>query len=896
MEGIDNPFDRFTANAKLALQLAEKEAKKAKSAYIGSHDLLLALMQIPKSLAFSILTGAGISLESIRMVLDKVKSKDIEKRQEQGGLSVQLNKTIEDALRAAHQYRHANVGTEHLLYGLVSDKDNAAAAILKSMNINANGLKKKIEEMFDQIKNFKKRQKSLEQTIDTFLQGLQGALVNLNKEQTNYEEGENYGEEGGIPPPQQEPQASKSVPNNVAKKVPSKTPALDYFTIDLIEKARNGELDPIIGRDKEIARVINILNRKNKNNPVLVGEPGVGKTAITEGLAQAIVQEKVPDSLLSKRILLLNMGSVVAGTKYRGEFEQRVKDIITEAGKSENQVILFIDELHTVIGAGSAEGSLDAANILKPALSRGSLQVIGATTTDEYRKHIEKDKALERRFQMVQVDEPTIDNAIKILSELRESYEDYHNLAITDEAIEAAVKLSDRYIADRFLPDKAIDVVDEAAAQKGARSESNIGLIRDKQKKIETIEQKKQEAVSNQSYEKALKLKQKQEVLEREIDNVKMKKRPKDQRLPLTEEDVAAVVGRMTGIPVQKLIKSEMKKLLDLESVLQKYIVGQDDEIHQVAQAIRRSRTGISDQNRPIGTFMFLGPTGVGKTELVKKMAEEVFNNKEALVKIDMSEFMERHSTSRLVGASAGYVGYEDGGQLTEAVRRKPYSVILFDEVEKAHPDFFNLLLQVFEDGYLTDAKGKKVNFRNAIIVMTSNIGADELTNQASEIGFDLSDSELKKAEKDYETKRGKVLERVKKHFRPEFLNRVDKILVFHPLTQKSIKKIVKLKLNELQDRIKEKNITLEYSNAVIDYLARESYHPEYGAREVRRVVQSHIEDILSEKLLKQEIKEGDIAKIVRSDNGKKIDVIKGEKKKRVKKLTKKDAELVKTS
>lgn len=878
----DNPFDRFTPNAKLALQLAEKEAKKKKIDYLGTHDLLCGLMQIPKSLAFSILTGAGVSLENIRMVLDSNKSKKIESENVSGGLSKQLNTVIENAVRAAHQYKHANVGTEHLLFALVSNKDNAASAILRSMHIDSEHLKQKIADMFDQIKSFKKKSKNLEQTIDTFLQGLQGALVNMNK-QDDYQGAYKH----KAPPTPKEPGTTSE-----GKKEPSQTPALDYFTVDLIEKARNKQLDPIIARDEEIARVINILNRKNKNNPVLVGEPGVGKTAITEGLAQAIVTEQVPDSLLNKRILLLNMGSVVAGTKYRGEFEQRIKDIITEAGKSENQVILFIDELHTVIGAGSAEGSLDAANILKPALSRGSLQVIGATTTDEYRKHIEKDKALERRFQMVQVDEPDADSCVQILTELRDTYEEYHNLVITDEAIKSAVQLSKRYIADRFLPDKAIDVIDEACAEKGARSESNIGVIREKQKKIETIEAKKQNSVSNQQYEKALKLKKQQEVLEKEIEEIKAKKRPKDKQVHLSENDIASVVGRMTGIPVQRLMKSEMKKLLDLENALSKYIVGQDDVLHDTAQAIRRSRTGISDQNRPIGVFIFLGPTGVGKTELVKKIAREVFNSEDAMIKIDMSEFMERHSTSRLVGATAGYVGYEEGGQLTEMVRRKPYSVVLFDEIEKAHPDFFNLLLQVFEDGYITDAQGKKVSFKNTIIIMTSNLGAEELTEEASTIGFDLNDNELKKAENHYEEQSEKVMEKVRDYFRPEFLNRVDKTIVFHPLTQKSIKKIVKLKLDELQDRIKEKDITLEYSNTVVDFLARESYNPRYGAREVRRNVQHYVEDVLAEKLLTQEIKDGDTAKIVRGTGKAKIDIIKAPKGKATKKEKETEKEL----
>ncbi len=860
-----NPFDRFTPNAKLALQIAEKESKTMKKNYIGSDHLLIGLLSIPKSLAFSILTSTGLSLENIKMILSDSKNIGIEKKNMKNGLSNALNKIIELAVKTAYNYKHSNIGTEHLLYGILKNKSNNAFNILLSMHINSDHLEEKIINMFDQINTFKKKSKNLEHTIDTFLQGLQGALVGLNKME-DYSDAYKHKDEN-----------NENISTlKIKKNKHSKTPALDYFTVDLIEKAKKSELDPIIGRSKEISRVINILNRKNKNNPVLVGEPGVGKTAIAEGLSQAIVNEEVPDCLLNKRILSLSMSSVVAGTKYRGEFEQRIKDIIDEAAKTENDIILFIDELHTVIGTGSAEGSLDAANILKPALSRGSLQVIGATTTDEYRKYIEKDKALERRFQMVQVEEPDSETTTMILNGIKDTYENFHNLIITDDAINSAVTLSKRYITERYLPDKAIDLIDEAASLKGTRSQSNIGVIREKQKKIEELEISKQKAVSNQHYEKALKLKKKQEQYEKEIEDIKNQKLPKSKQAKLNSNDIAEVICRMTGIPVQKLVRSEMKKLLELETLLKEYVIGQDNAITEVSKAIRRSRTGITDSNRPIGSFIFLGPTGVGKTELVRRLAEIVYNNKDALIKIDMSEFMERHSTSRLVGTTAGYVGYEDGGQLTEAVRRKPFSVVLFDEIEKAHPDFFNILLQIFEDGYLTDSKGKKVNFRNTIIIMTSNIGAEALTNEAASIGFNITDDALKKAETQYNDKKEQVLEELKNSFRPEFLNRIDKTIVFKPLNQKSIKKIVKLRLIELQSRLDEKGIKLEYSNAIVDFLAKKGYNPEYGARPVRRVIQEYIEDVLSEKILEGKIKDNSIAKIVRKSKGETLDIIKG--------------------
>ena len=637
---------------------------------------------------------------------------------------------------------------------------------------------------------------------------------------------------------------------------------LDYFTEDLTLRAKDGKIEPIIGRDREIERMIHILNRKTKNNPVLIGEPGVGKTAIVEGLARRIAEGKVPSALARKRVLVLNMGSLVAGTKYRGEFEQRFDDIIKEAVNAESSIILFIDEIHTVVGAGSAEGSLDAANILKPALSRGSLQVVGATTVDEYRT-VEKDRALERRFQSILVEEPTVEDAIDILKGIRKTFEEFHAISITDDALEAAVELSKRYITDRFLPDKAIDVLDEAAAGKSLQSEASPE-IRKLEEKIEKLLTKQQQAVKEQKYHEALKLKQEHADLQEKLKTLQSH-RDGDRRTPLwiSEDEITHVVARMTGVPVTKLLKSERKKLQNLELLLRKRVVGQDDAIRKVARAIRRSRVGIADQKRPIGSFLFLGPTGVGKTELVRAIAAEVYGKEDALIKIDMSEFMERHNVSRLTGTTAGYVGYEEGGQLTEAVRRKPYSVILFDEVEKAHPEFFNILLQILEDGTLTDGQGKKVDFRNAIIVMTSNIGAEKLTKQAAKIGFKL-EGDAEAEERGYEEKRQEVIQELKDNLRPEFLNRIDHIIVFNALDQGSIRKIVQIHLKDLEDRLKQQSFGLSVDPKAVQLLGELGFDPEYGARPVRRVIQERIEDEIAEDILKGIFAAGDTVRVLR--------------------------------
>lgn len=837
-----HPFDRFTPNAKLALQIAEQEAKTMQSMYIGTEHLLLGLLSIPKSLAFSIFTGAGVTLENVRILLKASKTANIEGKHVKHGLSTFLHTVIEQAVVTAHKFRHANVGTEHLLYALVSNGKNAATILLENMQVDPADLKVHIEEMFGQISQFRQQNRNVEQSLEAFFHGLQGAISGI------------------------QPGGTTAEPEGLKKKRAdgnSKTPALDYFTDDLVAKAKENKIDPIIGRDPEIERVIHILNRKTKNNPVLIGEPGVGKTAIVEGLAQRIATGKVPDALKNKRVLVLNLGSVVAGTKYRGEFEQRFEDIIKEATNSDRQIILFIDEIHTVVGAGSAEGSLDAANILKPALSRATLQVIGATTLEEYRT-VEKDRALERRFQPVQVEEPTLEDSIKILQGLKQSFEQFHHISISDEAIEAAVNMGDRYLTERFLPDKAIDVMDEAAAGKSLQHARLSPELQEIEDKLQGLAAKQQEAVKDQKYHLALRLKQEQQELKEKRDLV-MESADGDKRTPVSinEDDIATVIARMTGVPVTKLLKPEAKRLATLENVLRQSVIGQDEAIHKVARAIRRSRVGIGDTKRPIGSFLFLGPTGVGKTELVRTIAREVFHREDALIKIDMSEFMERHNVSRLIGTTAGYVGYEEGGQLTEQVRRKPYSVVLFDEVEKAHPEFFNLLLQIMEDGTLTDGQGKVVDFRNTIIVMTSNIGAEKLTKQAAKIGFKLED-EATKEETEYEAKRQEVIAELKDNMRPEFINRIDHVIVFNALNQQHVRKIVKHQIDQLQTRLKEQGYTLVIDQKAINVLATVGFDPEYGARPVRRVIQEKIEDEIAEHILKGIFHEGDIIKVVR--------------------------------
>ena len=862
-----NQFNRFTKEAKRALIVAQEKAREAKLTYVGTEHILIGILSQESSLGASILLNFGVSLENVYLVLKTVgRSSAPAKANEPGGLSGFAKEIIEDAAKVAHEFGHSFVGTEHLLYSLVSQNNTAATVILENMKVAPNDIKEQILEIFERAKNVGTKDgeegvaggpvpknSQMMNPIEFFLTGLQGVLTGQQKE--NYKEG------------------YKPNPKKKDDKK-TETPALDYFSTDLVDEARKGKIDPIIGRKTEIERVISILSRKTKNNPVLIGESGVGKTAVAEGLAQAIAREEVPENMLDKKLLSISMASVVAGTKYRGEFEERIKQILEEAASQDN-VILFIDEFHTVVGAGSAEGSLDAANILKPALSRGKVQVLGATTTAEYRKHVEKDAALERRFQSVLVQETSPEETLQILEGIRESFEDHHNLLITSEALVAAVRLSKRYINDRFLPDKAIDLIDEAAAKKRIGAKVSNDKIKKLQRKLTAVIKKKEDAVSQQDYEKAAELRNEELEIVKKIDEQKIVKIPRAQREKLLEDDIAAVVSMMTGVPVTKLVSNDISKLQALEETLKKKIVGQEEAVTAVAKAIRRSRAGFADERRPIGSFIFMGPTGVGKTELVKVLAEEVFHDRNALIKIDMSEFMERHNTSRLVGATAGYVGYEEGGQLTEAVRRKPYAVILFDEIEKAHPDVFNLLLQILEDGELTDAKGRKVDFRNTIIVLTSNIGAKKLTEKAAPIGFSTQSTELEKAAEDFEAVKIEILKDLKDHFRPEFLNRIDKTIVFRALTHENIEEIVKLHLGYLQERLKQKNLIIETTPTALEVLAAAGYDPKYGARPVRRAVQELVEDPLTVKYLEGYFKDGDVVKLVKK--GDTIELLKGE-------------------
>ncbi len=849
-----SPFNRFTKEAKLALQLAEEEAKKAKLHYIGTEHLLLGVLSVPQSLGCSILLGLGIGYESVKIVLKAAGQKG-DQSLAHSQISTYLAKVIEDAVRVAARFKHNFVGTEHLLHALILNRKCAAAVVLENMQVNIDELKKQIEKVLSQMSSIEGKASNVPKGLEEFLSGLTGALVGAmqqDQEKHKFLKRKNNTPLGNIS-------------SDAQNKEESSTPALDFFGQNLNEECKKGKMDPIIGREKEIERMINILNRKTKNNPVLIGEPGVGKTAIVEGLAQAIVKHEAPHNLLNKKIIMLDLGEMIAGTKFRGEFEERLKDVITEAITEENEIILFIDEIHTLVGTGAAEGSLDAANILKPALSRGKIQVVGATTLDEYRKNIEKDKALERRFQPIIVDEPTEEDAIKILKGLKETYENYHALHISNEAIESAVKMSKRYIFDRYLPDKAIDLIDEACAKKGGASSEKNDNIKKLQKEIEKIEKQKTEAVSRQEYKKAVMLKGKQEKIQNQVDDFLHPKKIEKRNIIVNKENIADIVASTTGVPTKKIVKSEFDKLQNLEKQLKQVIIGQDEPIKEISNAIIRNRVGLTDHERPIASFIFMGPTGVGKTELVKQLAKIIYENKDALIKIDMSEFMEKHNVSRLVGATAGYIGHEEGGQLTEAVRRKPYAIVLFDEIEKAHNEVFNILLQIMEDGYLTDAKGKKVDFKNTIVVMTSNIGSDILSEEANLIGFSYSSGkELEKAEDDFEEKAEMVKDQLKEYFTPEFLNRVDDTIVFKPLSQKSIKKILQIHLETFFKRLEEKNIKLYINNVVLNALSKKAYDPAQGARGVRKVLLKDIEDNVIKALLSRKINEGDNIKLVR--------------------------------
>ncbi|MGV3464704.1 MAG: ATP-dependent protease ATP-binding subunit ClpC [Heyndrickxia sp.] len=786
-------FGRFTERAQKVLALSQEEAIRLRHNNIGTEHILLGLVQEGEGIAAKALYGLGLSAEKIQTEVENL----IGKGQDSGQTihyTPRAKKVIELSMDEARKLGHSYVGTEHILLGLIREGEGVAARVLNNLGVSLN----------------KARQQVLQ-------------LLGSNE----------TGNQGGSPSS-------------------ANTPTLDSLARDLTAIAREETLDPVIGRSKEIQRVIEVLSRRTKNNPVLIGEPGVGKTAIAEGLAQQIVNNEVPETLRDKRVMTLDMGTVVAGTKYRGEFEDRLKKVMDEIRQAGN-IILFIDELHTLIGAGGAEGAIDASNILKPSLARGELQCIGATTLDEYRKYIEKDAALERRFQPIQVDEPSAEESILILKGLRDRYEAHHRVSITDEAIEAAVKLSDRYISDRFLPDKAIDLIDEAGSKVRLRSYTTPPSLKELEAKLEEIKKEKDAAVQSQEFEKAASLRDSEQRLREKLEETKKswKEKQGQENSEVTVEDIANVVSSWTRIPVSKLAQTESERLLNLEEILHSRVIGQEEAVKAISKAVRRARAGLKDPKRPIGSFIFLGPTGVGKTELARALAEAMFGDEDAMIRIDMSEYMEKHSTSRLVGSPPGYVGFEEGGQLTEKVRRKPYSVILLDEIEKAHPDVFNILLQVLEDGRLTDSKGRTVDFRNTVVIMTSNVGAEALKRNKF-VGFNIQDSN-----QDYKDMKGKVMDELKKAFRPEFLNRVDETIVFHALEKDQLKQIVTLMSEELVKRLKEQKIELEISETAKEKIAQEGYDPEYGARPLRRAIQKYIEDRLSEELLKGVILEG---------------------------------------
>ena len=808
-------MQRFTDDAQRVLSFAQEAALELGHDYVGTEHVLIGLTKVKNGVAAKALEELGIVTEDIFEAVEEQVGRG-NKKATSIYMTPRVKNVLELAVQVANRMNHNYVGTEHILLGLLSDGGGVAVGILRAMNIRTDDIVEAIRHIL-------------------------GSSTN----------GDHSGQEGA---------------NNNGD-----LGELTDFGTDLNESAKQGKIDPVIGRDTEIQRVIQILSRRTKNNPVLIGEPGVGKTAIAEGLAQRIVNGNVPEILRNKRIISLSISSMLAGAKYRGEFEERLKKAIDEV-QQHDDMIIFIDEIHTLVGAGATEGAMDAANILKPVLARGEFQVIGATTLDEYKKHIEKDAALERRFQPVQVGEPNEEDALEILRGLRDRYEAFHKAKITDEALKAAVTLSSRYITDRFLPDKAIDVVDEAASKVRMKVFSAAPDVKALEDRLNTVKKEKEAAVTSQDFEKAAKLRDEEQVLVKEIDDKKsVAKEESDQKLIVTEDDIAAVVAQWTGIPVAKIAEEESETLLHLEDELHKRVIGQDDAVTAVAKAVRRARAGLKDPKRPIGSFLFLGPTGVGKTELARALASSLFGDESAMIRLDMSEYMEKHTVSRLVGAPPGYVGYEEGGQLTDAVRRKPYSVILLDEVEKAHADFFNILLQVLDDGRLTDSQGRTVDFRNTVIIMTSNLGAKALHKNSTELGFLAP----KKAEshtndsktKDFKEAKKSVMDAVKRHFRPEFLNRIDEMIVFHPLTEEDLTKIVTILMSDVIKRLGERDLHLEITPEAMKLLVKDGSDFTMGARPLKRAIQRLIEDPVSDLILKGEAIAGKTIKADAKDN-----------------------------
>ena len=798
-------FERFTEKAIKVIMLAQEEARRLGHNFVGTEQVLLGLIGEGTGVAAKTLKSMGVTLKDARAEVEKIIGRG------SGFVAVEIpftpraKRVLELSWDEARQLGHNYIGTEHLLLGLIREGEGVAARVLENLGVDLNKVRSNVVKMLGESKP---------QAVSS---GTSGASSST----------------GGK----------------------TKTPSLDEFGRDLTLAAQELRLDPVVGREKEIERVIQILARRTKNNPVLIGEPGVGKTAVAEGLAIRIVNAEVPDILDGKKVIQLDMGLLVAGTKYRGEFEERLKKIMDEIRQAGN-IILVIDEMHTLIGAGAAEGAIDAANILKPALSRGEIQVIGATTLDEYRKYVEKDSALERRFQPVIIDEPTEEESIEIIKGLKPKYEEHHKLIISDEVIVAAVKLSNKYITDRFLPDKAIDVIDEASSKVRLKVSNLSPEGKELEKELRSIIKEKEDAIRNQEFEKASQLRDDEADMKDKIREMAQKYREEHEanKPTVTAENVAEVIGTMTGIPVTKLTEGESERLLKLEQTLHERVIGQNDAVVAIAKAIRRARVGLKSPNRPIGSFIFCGPTGVGKTELAKALAEAVFGSEDNMIRVDMSEFMEKHSTAKLIGSPPGYVGYDDGGHLTELVRKKPYSVILFDEIEKAHPDVFNIMLQILDDGRLTDAKGRHVNFKNTIIIMTSNVGASMITT-TSKLGFSTSDDESKDK---YEKLKETVSEEMKKAFRPEFLNRIDETIVFAHLKQEEIRQIVDLMLKDLFKRLAERELSVEVTDEVKDHLAKNGYSEAYGARPLRRLIQRKIEDMLAEEILSGKYSAGD--------------------------------------
>lgn len=813
-------FERFTEKAIKVIMLAQEEARRLGHNFVGTEQILLGLIGEGTGVAAKVLKSMGVNLKDARIEVEKIIGRG------SGFVAVEIpftpraKRVLELSLEEARQLGHNYIGTEHLLLGLIREGEGVAARVLENLGVDLSKVRTQVIRM-------------LGETAEVTPGGSQGR---------------------------------------------TKTPTLDEFGSNLTQMAGEGKLDPVVGRQKEIERVIQILGRRTKNNPVLIGEPGVGKTAIAEGLAQRISSGDVPDILEEKRVVTLDIGLLVAGTKYRGEFEERLKKIMDEIRQAGN-VILVIDEVHTLIGAGAAEGAIDAANILKPALARGELQCIGATTLDEYRKHIERDAALERRFQPVMVGEPSVVDTIEILRGLRDRYEQHHKLKISDAALEAAAKLSDRYISDRFLPDKAIDLIDEAGSRVRLFHSQMPPAAKELDKELRQVQKEKDDAVRNQDFERAGELRDREMELRAEIRAIVQSKQSEttggEDSPVVTEEDIAQIVAAWTGVPVNKLTETESEKLLHMEDTLHNRLIGQDEAVKAVSRAIRRARVGLKNPNRPIASFIFSGPTGVGKTELTKALAAYFFGSEDAMIRLDMSEYMERHTVSKLIGSPPGYVGYNEGGQLTEAVRRRPYTVVLFDEIEKAHPDVFNMLLQILEDGRLTDAKGRTVDFKNTLLIMTSNIGSKVIEKGGGGLGFDLSSEDM--AESQYNRIRSLVNEELKQYFRPEFLNRLDEIIVFRQLTKDEVKRIGDILLREVSGRLLEQGITLEVTEKFKDRLVEEGYNPSYGARPLRRAIMRLLEDSLAEEILSGRVKDGDVAVVDVGEDGQ-VKVLPGEK------------------